>query len=61
MAGASDNRRTERTPQKCFRCGSKDHIIAKCPKPKKNNEKQESKYVLIKRVLVNVTTAKNID
>ena len=34
-AGASDNRRTEQTPRKCFRCGSEDHLIAKCPKPPK--------------------------
>ena len=34
----SDNRRTERTPQKCFRCGSEDHMIAKCPKPPKDIE-----------------------
>ena len=34
-----DNRQTERTPQKCFRCGSEDHLIEKCPKPPKENEK----------------------
>ena len=22
----------ERTPRKCFRCGSEDHMIAKCPR-----------------------------
>ena len=22
----------ERPPRKCFRCGSEDHMIAKCPK-----------------------------
>ena len=38
-AGDSDNRQTERTPQKCFRCGSEDHLIEKCPKPPKDNEK----------------------
>ena len=27
-------------PQKCFRCGSEDHVIAKCPKPPKDNEKR---------------------
>ena len=36
----SDNRRTEHTPQKCFRCVSEDHMIAKCPKPTKDNEKR---------------------
>ena len=34
------NRKMERTPRKCFRCGSEDHIIAKCPKPPKDNEKR---------------------
>ena len=38
-AGDSDNRRTEHTPRKCSRCGSEDHIIAKFPKPHKENEK----------------------
>ena len=28
----SSNRQMECTPQKCFRCGSEDHMIAKCPK-----------------------------
>ena len=36
----SSNRNTERPPQKCFRCGSEDHMIAKCPKPPKDNEKR---------------------
>ena len=29
----------ERTPHKCFRCGSEDHMIAKCPKQVCFNEK----------------------
>ena len=29
----------ERTPRKCFRCGSEDHMIAKCPKQVCCNEK----------------------
>ena len=28
----------ERTHRKCFRCGSEDHIIAKCPKQVYFNE-----------------------
>ena len=40
---ASSNRKTERTPWKCFRCGSEDHMIAKCPKPPKDNEKLQKK------------------
>ena len=38
----SENRRTEltgRLPWKCFRCGSEDHMIAKCPNPPKENVK----------------------
>ena len=38
-AGHSDNRRTERTPRKCFGCVSQDHQIEKFPKPPKDNEK----------------------
>ena len=34
---ALDNIRTERTPRKCFICGSEDHLIKKCPKPPKDN------------------------
>ena len=41
--GVSSNRNSERLPQKCFRCGSEDHMIAKCPKPPKDNEKQRKK------------------
>ena len=40
-AGDSDNIQTEATPQKCFRCGSEDHLIAKFPKPPKENEKRQ--------------------
>ena len=36
-AGASDNRPTERISRKYFRCGSKDHLIAKFPDPPKDN------------------------
>ena len=36
-AGDLDNRRTKRTPQKCFRCGSEDHLIAKYTKPPEEN------------------------
>ena len=34
----SSNRHPERLPRKCFRCGSEDHMSAKCPKPPKDNE-----------------------
>ena len=29
----------EHTTRKCFRCGSEDHLISKCPKPPKENKK----------------------
>ena len=32
----------ERTPWKCFRCGYEDHMIAKCPKSPKYNEKRQN-------------------
>ena len=38
-----DNRQTERTPRKCFICGSEDHMIAKFPNPPKNNENWRNK------------------
>ena len=28
-------------PRKCFRCGSEYHMIVKCPKPPKDNEKRQ--------------------
>ena len=31
----------ERTPRKFFRCGSEDHMIAKCPKPPRDNDKRQ--------------------
>ena len=44
----SYNRKMERKPRKCFRCGSQDHMIAKCPKQLCCNEK----------VIMHETTAK---
>ena len=41
-AGALENRRTELTPRKCFRCGYEDHLIAKCQNPPKDNEKRKN-------------------
>ena len=37
----SSNINTERPPRKCYRCGSEDHMIAKCPKPTKYNGKRQ--------------------
>ena len=41
MYGNLDNIRTERTPCKCFRCGSEDNLITKFLKPHKENEKEK--------------------
>ena len=40
VVDGSSNRNSERLPRKCFRCGYEDHMIAKCPKPPKYNEKR---------------------
>ena len=40
MVDVTSNRHMERPPRKCFRCGSEDHMIAKYPKPSKDNKKQ---------------------
>ena len=42
-SGDLDRKRTERTPCDCFICVSVDNLIAKCPKPPKDNEKM-TKY-----------------
>ena len=39
-----DNQRTESTPCKCFRYGSEDHLIAKFPNPRKENEKRKKQF-----------------
>ena len=39
----------ERPPRKFFRYGSEDHIIAKCPKPPKYNEKRQRQVRFIKK------------
>ena len=39
-AGTSSNKNSDRPIRKCFRCGSEDHLIAKCPKPSKDSEKR---------------------
>ena len=46
VVNVSDNRQIERTPRKCFRCRSEDHIIAKFPKPQKDNEKRKKQVRL---------------
>ena len=39
----------ERTPQTFFRCVSEDHMIAKCPKPPKDNEKRRKQVHFIEK------------
>ena len=39
-AGTSSNKNSDRPTWKCFRCGSEDHLIAKCPKPPKDSDKR---------------------
>ena len=43
MVDVSSNRNTECPPRKCFRCVSEDPMIAKCPKPPKDNEERRRK------------------
>ena len=38
-AGTLSNKNSDQPARKCFRCGSEDHLIAKCPKPPKYSEK----------------------
>ena len=42
----SSNRHMERPPWKCFRGGSEDHMIAKCPNPPKYNQKRRNQVRL---------------
>ena len=42
----SSNINSECPPRKCFRCGSEDHIITKCTKPPKDNEKRRRQVSL---------------
>ena len=46
----SSNRQMERTPRKCVRCESEDHMIAKCPK----------QVCLNKKIIMHATTEKMI-
>ena len=58
VAGVLDNIRTERTPRKCFRCGYEDHLIAKCPKSPKGNDKRQKQNRLNEKAILHATTAK---
>ena len=46
----SNKQWTECIPCKCFRCVSEYHIIAKCPKLPKDNEKQLKRVRFSERV-----------
>ena len=45
-------KQTERPPWKCFKCDSVYHIVAKCPKPPKDNKNDERKSVSIQELIV---------
>ena len=49
MDGNPDRKWAERTPHKFFRCVSVDHIIPKCLKPPKDNEKRRKQVCLNER------------
>ena len=51
----------ERPPWKCFRCGSEDHIIEKCPKPPKDNEKRRKQVLFNEKVSRACDNGKNND
>ena len=54
-----DNRKMEHTPRKYFRCGSEDHLMEKNIRShQKISRNGESKYGLMKKAIVNATTAK---
>ena len=42
-----------------FRCGSKDHLIEKCPKPPKDNEKRQNQVLFYERVNFACDNSKN--
>ena len=50
MDDDSDRQQTERPPRKCFICEYVDHLIVKCLKPPKDNNKQQKKVRFIERV-----------
>ena len=57
----SSNRNSERPPQKCFRCGSEDHMIAKFPKPPNDNEKRQKQVCFYEKVNCACENGKNDD
>ena len=57
----TSNRKMERTPRKCFRCGSEYHTIAKCTKPTKDNEKRQKQVRFNEKVNRACNNGKNND
>ena len=55
--GTSSIKNSDRPAQKCFRCGSEDHMIAKCPNPPKDSEKRCKSENLSKMLIVYATIA----
>ena len=49
----------ERTPRKCFRCGSEDNLIAKFPNPPKENEKRQKQVRLNEKGNIACNSTKN--
>ena len=43
------NKNSDRPARKCFRCGSEDHLIAKCPKLPKDGKKKHKKVSFKKK------------
>ena len=44
------NIQTKRPPWKCFRCGSGNNLIAKCPEPPKDNKKRRKQVSFNEKV-----------
>ena len=57
-AGDPDNRRTERTPQKCLDVDLKITLLQNVQIHQSKMRNVEIKYVLMKKVIVHATTAR---
>ena len=60
-AGTLSNKNSDHPARKCFRCGSEDHLIAKCPKTPKDREKKNVKKVSFKDKEKGNSAKDNID
>ena len=59
MVDVTSNRQMECTPWKCFRCGSENHMIAKFPKPPKDNDKRRKQVRFNEKVNHACNNSKN--